>query len=813
MKKIGLIFSILILLINPAYSQKINPDLLENVWDAKWISHPEAQQDPSGVYLFKKIITLTSVPEEFIIHLSADNRYKFYVNGHYICNGPARGDFLKWRFETVDLAPYLKDGENIVCTQVFNLGNLKPVAQFSNQIGLIIQGNHEKEEIINTDKSWRVLKDPAYAFKPVNSLNAYYVTGPIEIFDSSQHPWDWQANHFDNDDWIDADELSNGASLRSMKNYGNFPQHALFPREIPLMEYTKQFFSKVRKCEGLENANNLIKGKDLQIPANSKVTILLDQGHLTNAYPNIHFSQGKEASIQLTYAEALFETRHKDGKETISMYKGNRNEIKGKKIIGNYDMIICDGQDNRMVEPLWWRTFRYVQVEITTEDEPLTLHEISSQFTGYPLIEKANFESDNKLHTNIWNIGWRTQRLCAGETFFDCPYYEQLQYVGDTRIQSLVTCYVSGDTLLWRKAITDYYDSRLPFGLTQSRYPSNSAQLIPTFSLLWIAMLNDYMTFCNDGEFIKSKLPAVMDILNWFEDRLENNHMPGHFEGWTFIDWVISDGWQAGMPPMDSGKHSAVIGLQVAYAAQKAAEMYNHFGLLDMQKHCLNLASNIKKSIYKSCWDVTRNMLSDTPEKTHFSQHANIFAVLTNAIPEEIQAETLKHIYEDNSIAQASYYFRFYLAEALKKAGLGDMYTETLKPWEIMIQNGLTTFAEEPEPSRSDCHAWSASPLFHFLSIVCGIEPAAPAFEAVKITPHLGSLKSIKGEMPHKYGNIQISLKKSKRNGIKGNVILPEKLHGTFYWNQTQIPLKSGVTKINIQSSKNNMIHKKVINR
>jgi alpha-L-rhamnosidase len=75
----------------------------------------------------------------------------------------------------------------------------------------------------------------------------------------------------------------------------------------------------------------------------------------------------------------------------------------------------------------------------------------------------------------IWDIGWRTAQLCAGETYFDCPYYEQLQYEGDTRIQSLISLYVTGDDRLMRKAILDFYHSRVPEGLTQGRYPKQQA--------------------------------------------------------------------------------------------------------------------------------------------------------------------------------------------------------------------------------------------------------------------------------------------------------------------------------------------------
>ena len=107
-------------------------------------------------------------------------------------------------------------------------------------------------------------------------------------------------------------------------------------------------------------------------------------------------------------------------------------------------------------------------------------------------------------------------------------------------------------------------------------------------------------------------------------------------------------------------------------------------------------------------------------------------------------------------------YFRVYLTQALKKAGLANNYLETLGLWREMLDLGLTTFAEKPDPTRSDCHAWSASPNYDFLATVAGIEPASPGFKTVKVEPHLGKLNQIKGNMPHPQGAIWFDL---TRNG------------------------------------------------
>ena len=121
------------------------------------------------------------------------------------------------------------------------------------------------------------------------------------------------------------------------------------------------------------------------MPAHSHATLLLDRGYLTTAYPEFTANGGNGATVQLKYAEALLDAKDE---------KGNRNEIEGKHIVGVYDEFILDGKTNRVYEPLVWRTWRYLQIDVTTADEPLQLTHLQSWFSAFPFEEKAKFASD-----------------------------------------------------------------------------------------------------------------------------------------------------------------------------------------------------------------------------------------------------------------------------------------------------------------------------------------------------------------------------------------------------------------------------------
>ena len=173
-------------------------------------------------------------------------------------------------------------------------------------------------------------------------------------------------------------------------------------------------------------------------------SILLDNSELTTAYPELSVAGGQGSSVRLTYAEALIDAKGE---------KDNRNQIEGKHIVGVTDEFLPAGCSSCEFMPLIWRTWRYLQIDVRTADQPLSLDSLRAWFTAYPFIERAQFQSEDTSLSNIWNVGWRTARLDAHDTYMDTPYWERLQYIGDTRIQALISYAVAGDDRLARQAI------------------------------------------------------------------------------------------------------------------------------------------------------------------------------------------------------------------------------------------------------------------------------------------------------------------------------------------------------------------------
>ena len=310
----------------------------------------------------------------------------------------------------------------------------------------------------------------------------------------------------------------------------------------------------------------------------------------------------------------------------------------------------------------------------------------------------------------------------------DCPYYEQLQYGGDARIQMMISLYMTGDARLMKNGIALLNSSRTAEGATYSRAPSALQQYIPPFSLWWIGMVHDYWMYVDDVTFARQMLPGVHAILSFYAGYQKANSSLQHMPWWNFVDWVKQ--WPAGEPLAEHDGSSAA-----------------HLG---------------------------------SPGQRH---------------------AVMQKVMSDSSLAQSSIYFRAYTNAALREAGSGDQYLASLAPWREMLAQGLTTWAEWSGPdSRSDCHAWGASPNFELLRTVAGIESIAPGFARVLVAPNMGTLEMVNAEMPHPKGTIRVQLNRTKEHGGKkaiADIALPFGITGDFLSNGRTQPLQGGKNHLN----------------
>lgn len=754
---------------------------VERPWNAQWIAAVNDNGTGYGVYYFRKNIQLGDKPQSFMVHVSADNRYKLFVNGTLVSLGPARGDLHYWNYETVDLAPFLIAGKNSIAALVWNEAEYRPEAQISLRTAFIMQGSPATEEILNSGNTWKCIHDKAFAPIP----GYYFAASTGQLVDMNETITGWTNADFDDSKWPAAATLFEGKLKGMSDGFG----WMLVPSSLPASEMTYQRIPSLRKAEGIKIISGFPATKEpFTVPANTTVTLLLDQTYLTNAYVTCNFSKGKAAGISLSYAESLF-----DNIDRYGMRKSNRNDVDGKDFSGRKDSLISNGSYNQSFTTLNFRTYRYIRLLVHTNDEPLIIEDIYGTFTGYPFKQTAVFNAGNDELQKILDIGWRTARLNAVETYTDCPYYEQLQYIGDTRIQAMVSYYYSGDDRLARNALDLMDHSRLPEGVTLSRYPTHGTQIISTFSLWYIGMLHDYWMYRNDSNFIKEKLAGERDVLDFFSKYQQADGSLNNTPYWTFVDWADGKDWFVGSPPKSSDGSSAIIDLQLLWAYQWSADMEAKMGLPIYAEIYKKKAAQLKQTIQRKYWDSDKQLYADTKEKNLYSQHTNSLAILTGMVSKEAMPALCKKLLRDSSLTQCTIYFKYYLHMALVKGGLGNDYINWLDVWRNNINMGLTTWAEisDLNTTRSDCHAWGSSPNIEFFRTVLGIDSDAPGFSKIKIEPHLGSLTNINGVIPHPAGKISVDYQLDKGQW-KISIVLPAGTAGQFIWKGKNYQLKAG---------------------
>jgi hypothetical protein len=362
----------------------------------------------------------------------------------------------------------------------------------------------------------------------------------------------------------------------------------------------------------------------------------------------------------------------------------------------------------------------------------------------------------------------------------DCPYYEQLQYAGDTRIQAMVSLYMTGDSRLMKQAIQALDWSRTAEGATYSRAPSHLQQYIPPFSLWWIGMVHDYWMYVDDPAFVKRMLPGVQAVLSFFAGHQQPDGSLGKMPWWNFVDWAKE--WPNGVPPTQSdGSSSAALDLQLLLAYQWAAGLENGFGNSSLAQEYAEAASKLKATIVRADWDPSRGLFADQPSHTSYSQQVNTLAVLAKVKPASELKSVVEKMLSDPSLTQSSIYFRAYTNATLREVGLGSLYLKELQPWRDMLSEGLTTWSETGAPNaRSDCHAWGASPNFEIFRTLVGVESMAPRFRKVRIAPNIGNLRHVEATIPHPGGSIIVDLVNTE--SFTAHVTLPEGVTGEFVW-------------------------------
>ncbi|MBN1563575.1 MAG: alpha-L-rhamnosidase [Anaerolineae bacterium] len=767
-------------------------------WPCAWVNHPDPGPPPF-VLAYRKRFTLDRAAT-VRVHVSADERYELLLDGQRVGRGPERGDPANWFFETYDLT--IPAGEHVIVARVWTLGpDMSPVAQMTEHPGFIFAPEGEFTEWLGTGLAdWEVKLLTGYDFVHPNPS---WGTGYNLVIDAAAFLWDFAQGA--GEGWQPVKTLKPGMGRMTGLDFAH--HHRLQPATLPAMLDEPRTMGTVRYVGALPDADavsynarpvHMVDHLDdeapvwtaliheqqpVTIPPHTIRQVIIDLDDYYCMYPEIVTSGGAGSVVKVLWEEALH--LHPD---PWNAEKGNRDDIDGKYFVGTGDTFLPDGGSQRRFDTLWWQAGRYVALIVQTADDPLTVERFTLTETRYPLANASQFAANDPRLAAIIPYMVRGLQMCMHETYMDCPYYEQLMYVGDTRLEVLVTYAITPDDRLPRKALRMFDSSRVASGLTQSRYPNRLTQFIPPFAVWWVAMLTDYALWRGDRAFVAAMMPGARAIMEGYTRFLNADGLIQGPEGWNFMDWEPS--WPRGCSPESPYGVSAMLNWQYVLVLHHYADLETMLGEPALAERARQRAAAIVNCL-EAFWNESRGLYADDQAQTVYTEHTQCLAILSGVLADTRRAQIAESLFTADDLGRTTIYFAHYLFETFRTLGRIDALLDRLDLWTDQIKYGAKTPFEKPEPSRSDCHAWGSHPLFHYFASILGIRPASLGFGTVTITPQLGSLASARGVMPHPRGEIAVAVR-AENGTLHGSITLPEGITGTLHANGQSVDLHAG---------------------
>ena len=460
-------------------------------WKAKWIWDKENLTENNVWMCFNKKVNLDEIPEELITHISADSKYWLYINGEIVVfegsvkRGPQKNSGY---YDSIDIAPYLKKGENSVCALVWYWDNETSYSYSSSGQGGFLFEAENKDITIISDKSWKVKRNPAYIDSPLYPPN-YRLPEYSVYFDAREDMGDWIKEGFDVSSWENATEYDVGGKGA----YGK-----LYPRGMPFL---KDFGLKdYENSKDYENYTvNKLWGEKVtvDIPYNAQIT----------PYLKIKAPAGKK--IRITTENTL---------------------------IGAVSTTYVTKEGEQEFEALGWVNGENITYKIP---KGVTVVSLKYRETGYDSSFSGDFRCDDEFLNSLWQKSLRTLYVTMRDNFMDCPDRERAQWWGDVTSEMIMTMYSldSKSYLLYQKGVEAMLSHIDDTKVLQTVVPINGDYFeLPVQQLAGIVGFLTYYEYTGDKAFIEKVYDASIDYLKLWETG--ENNLVIHREGsWDWPDW------------------------------------------------------------------------------------------------------------------------------------------------------------------------------------------------------------------------------------------------------------------------------------
>ena len=511
-------------------------------WRAKWIWDAENLTEKNVWMCLNKKVTLDKLPKKLVADISADSKYWLYINGEAVVfeGGVKRGPNENGSYyDSIDIAPYLRKGENSICALVWYWDDETSYSyNSSGQGGFLFEAIGEGITIIS-DKSWRVKRSSAYVDSALYPPN--YRLPEYSIYFDAREDNGWLNEGYDFSTWKNATEYDVGGKGA----YGK-----LYPRGIPfLKDYGLKDYENSKDYENYTVSKAFGEKITVDIPYNAQLT----------PYLKIIAPAGKK--IRITTENTL---------------------------IGAVSTTYITKEGEQEFESLGWFNGEHITYKIPKD---VTIVSLKYRETGYDSSFCGDFKCDDEFMNSLWQKSLRTLYVTMRDNFMDCPDRERAQWWGDVTSEMIMTMYSmdSNSYLLYQKGVEAMLSHVDDTKVLQTVVPISGDYFeLPVQQLAGIVGFLTYYEYTGDKAFVEKVYGASLDYLKLWE--IGENNLVVHRSGsWDWPDW----GNKADM--------TAIENAWVYYALSATEEMARVLGKKDDISFITERKETISKG-YKALW-------------------------------------------------------------------------------------------------------------------------------------------------------------------------------------------------------------------
>ena len=747
---------------------------------------------------FRRDFELASKPAKALFYITADSAYKLYVNGEYVCRGPARGYQSHWPCDEVDLAPFLRKGHNWVSVEGYNPGISTFKYLHKNFAGLLCAPAKGKLADAWAKSKWAMRRDPARSTQTARlSLQIDFQ----EHIDLSKDDRSWIFGETPPEGWQPR-VFPNGHS-RLENPFGMPPFDDVEERGIPLLREPMLELAGVtahgvgRNGEGYREYKN-VSWPFIREAQSQKIAWDSAEGVKSRKLDGALEIVIEPPGEGLFRAITVFNGEYAMGCLSVEADGALGGEIidfnhyqylrDGKPEFINAEAACLVAMANRMklregyckhefFHPIASGHFTVMARDVKA---PLTLR-LRYRRVEYPFEMKGSFESSDAVLNNIHAACRRTQQLCSLDAYVDTPWREQAQWWGDARVQARNTFFLDGDSRLFARGIESIGGQELLSGLTPGHAPTSGTWcILPDFTLTWLVTIWDYYYQTGDISLFKNLMPRVKTALAYYDNkavRASNGLLKYDKRFWLFEDW--SD--------LPKNKIPCFLNLWYSFACRKTAELFALAGKSKDAAKLIAKAEKIEALLLDLLFDAPSGLFRPELDASlkpagDASVHDQILAMMLGLKP-EAHAKMLESVIlpymrgELQKGAKPSAFWAAYVIEEMVKRGYGEETLSFIKRgWEPMTSTGTTweDFTWDEKSSWSACHAWTAHPSSYLVNLLAGINQADAAWSKIEVKPFFAKgMDHVKALVPSPKGAIEMEWRREGAS-IKGSLKLPQ---------------------------------------